>query len=317
MHAPRPAPGLPRLLCAALLALSGLAWADGQGSGEGGGGGVGLAVLVSVPPLQTFVERIGGGLVQVQALVRPGQDPHSFDLKPRQVARIARADLYVRTGMEFEAPWLPRLRSANSGLRILDVRQGLELLPWDGGQGVHHGQGGDPEREAAAGKGVAGGEAVDPHVWTSPLAAVAIVGRIRDALTELDPANAATYAANYRAYTTRLRLLDSELRATLAPLMLRSFLVDHSSWRYFARDYQLRELSLTRGSAGPRPRTLQQGLAQARQTGLGVLFVHPAHNPEAGRRLAQELGVKAVALDPLAADYEENLRRFARAMMMH
>ena len=88
-----------------------------------------LSVFTTVVPLATFVERIGGDQVQVQAMVRSGQNPHAYEPSPRQVAALADADLYVRVGMSLEDAWLPRIRATNARMRVLDARDNIRLRP--------------------------------------------------------------------------------------------------------------------------------------------------------------------------------------------
>ncbi|MGD8644438.1 MAG: zinc ABC transporter substrate-binding protein, partial [Chromatiales bacterium] len=85
-----------------------------------------LRVFVSVLPQQGFVERIGGEHVRVQAMVQPGHSPATYDPSPRQIAALAEAELYVRTGVPFERAWMKRIRAANPDMRVLDLREGIE-----------------------------------------------------------------------------------------------------------------------------------------------------------------------------------------------
>jgi zinc transport system substrate-binding protein len=121
--AARPA-ALVALLMVAAIGLSRPAWAADPG-------GRPLSVFTTVVPLATFVERIGGDQVRVQALVRPGQNPHAYEPSPRQIAALADADLYVRVGMSLEDAWLPRIRAANARMRVLDARDNIRLRPRD------------------------------------------------------------------------------------------------------------------------------------------------------------------------------------------
>ena len=50
---------------------------------------------------------------------------------------------------------------------------------------------------------------VDPHVWMDPNNITVWVDTVVDTLSELDPENAATYAANGQAYQQELAELDS------------------------------------------------------------------------------------------------------------
>lgn len=78
-----------------------------------------LPVAVSVLPQKYLLERIGGRWVTVSSLVSGGKDPHTFEPTPAQVAQLAKAQLYVATGMSFETSWLGKLQRSQ-GTRVVD-----------------------------------------------------------------------------------------------------------------------------------------------------------------------------------------------------
>src|SRR5690348_7434271 len=54
-----------------------------------------LNAVAAFYPLQFVAERVGGDLVTVSDLTRPGQEPHDLELSPTQTAEVALADLVV------------------------------------------------------------------------------------------------------------------------------------------------------------------------------------------------------------------------------
>ncbi|TVQ84987.1 MAG: ABC transporter substrate-binding protein [Chromatiaceae bacterium] len=282
-----------------------------------------LSVFVSVLPLQGLVEHVGGGRVAVQTLVQPGQSPHSYEPTPRQIAALAEADLFVRTGVGFEAAAMPRIQAANPTLPILDLRDGLPLRTLeahdhdaDEGSAHERGHGHRHDHAAADSDGempdsAAAAEALDPHVWTSPPLVRRMAVAIRDRLTELDPAGAAVYAANQRRFDSALVGLDIELRTRLGPLRHRRFLVYHPAWGYFAEAYGLTQIPIEREGKAPAARRLADLIDQARANDIRVIFVQPQFDRRMAERVAREIGGQVVSADPLAADLFASLRHLA------
>jgi zinc transport system substrate-binding protein len=271
-----------------------------------------LSVVVSVLPLATFVEAVGGERVAVRTMVLPGQSPATYDPSPKQIAALADADLYVRVGVPFEAAWMTRIQAANSDMPVLDLRDGLPLRPQEnhvhGADEHEHGDNPDAsERHAIHDEP----DAMDPHVWTSPRLVRRMAVAIRDALTRLDPDGAALYAANQAAFDAELSALDSELSATFSGLEHRSFLVYHPAWGYFADAYGLTQIPIQREGKEPTARRLTALIEQARAAGTRVIFVQPQFDQRAAARVAHEIGGRVEAVDPLAPDYAANLRRVA------
>ncbi len=262
-----------------------------------------LQIFVSVPPQNRFVEKIGGGHVEVRAMVRPGHDPHTYDPTPQQIAALARTDLYVRTGVPFENAWMERIRAANPKMRILDARSGIELRPlahYDHGSGEHEHD--EHPQEAA----------LDPHIWTSPPLVKRMAANIRDALTALDPANGAEFSRNYHAFAAEMDALDWELKAQLAAVSNRKFMVFHPAWGYFADTYGLTQVAIEHEGKEPGALSLTALIEQSRREGVKVIFVQPQFSGQSAETLARAIGGRVVAIDPLAPDYADNMRRVAR-----
>lgn len=55
--------------------------------------------------------------------------------------------------------------------------------------------------------------------------------------------------------------------------------------------------------------------AQGRGEGVRVVFVQPQFSEKSAQVIARQLGASVVRLDPLAADWDDNLRRAARAFV--
>jgi zinc transport system substrate-binding protein len=218
------------------------------------------------------------------------------------VTALSRADLFVGTGMPFEKAWIGRLRAANPNMRVLDAREGIDLLPLDDHGHDHdgHDQGQD---EYLAG---------DPHIWTSPLLVARISARIRDTLAELDPPNAGDYARNQAAFAAELVALDQEIRNQLKELPNRKFLVFHPAWGYFANAYGLTQVAIEKGGKEPGARSLAGLIDEARRDQIRAVFVQPQSDPRFAAEVARAIGGQVIAIDPLASDYVTNLREVAR-----
>lgn len=267
-----------------------------------------LRVFASVVPIQTFVQKVGGEHVDARAMVRPGFNPHTYDPTPQQIAALAEAVLYVRTGVPFEHAWMDRIRSANPDMQVLDARDGIDLreMPSHGGNG--HEEHNDHAGSLEHGEN----HQQDPHVWVSPRLVRHMVGVIRDKLTELAPEHSAAFARNHEAFVAELDTLDNDLRALLDPLASRRFMVFHPAWGYFADAYGLVQVPIEREGKEPGARALAALIDQARADKIKVIFVQPQFDKQSARQVAQAIGGGVIAVDPLAADYVDNLRQVGR-----
>jgi zinc transport system substrate-binding protein len=257
-----------------------------------------ISVVVSVLPEKFIVERVGGSHVEVSVMVGPGQSPATYEPTPRQMAALAVARVYFRIGVPFEIVWMNRIRAANRNMLIVDVAEGIRRRPVE--QSVN-GNRSDAEPFP------------DPHVWTSPPLAKRISARIRDTLIRLDPAHKDKYERNYAKLAAELDALDTELRARLSSLKQRAFMTFHPAWGYFADTYGLRQIPIESEGKEPGPRTLLHVIEEAKRLGIKVIFVEPQFSRSSAEMVAREIGGRVVAIDPLAEDYIENMRKVAAA----
>lgn len=278
-----------------------------------------LRVAAVVAPHAELLRRLGGERVDVQTVVAAGESPASFDPTPRRLTALATVRLLFRTGVPLENVLIPSLARSFPDLEVIDLRADVaDLLPahdHDHGLTSTAAPAVDtaaPEDGPAAAQEQ--GES-DPHIWLSPRALAHQVGTMAAALARLDPPGAAVFAARRDSIQSELAALDRELTALLAPVRGERFLVFHPAFGYFARDYGLIQIAIEEGGLAPSPRHLARVLAQARAGGIRAVFVSPQFSNDAAARVAQDLDVELVELDPLAPDVVANLRRIARAVL--
>lgn len=260
-----------------------------------------LNVYVSLLPMKSFVERVGGAHVRVTVMVGPGQSPATYEPSPRQMAGLSTARAYFRIGVPFENVWMGRIASARPGLKVVDLRAGIELKPIDSSPSS-----GTTQRASGPG-------ALDPHIWTAPPLVKVMAARIRDALTELAPAHAAAFADGYRRFAADLDALDAQIRSELAGRKERTFLVFHPSWGYFARTYGLTQIAIENEGKEPGPRALATVIDEARRRGTRVVFVQKQFSRNDAKTVASAIGGEVVVIDPLAEDFLANTRTVAAA----
>ena len=260
-----------------------------------------LPVIVSVLPHADLVTRLGGDLVEVHVLAGPGQSPHTYDPTPRELASLATARLWLRTGMAMENALASKLMSVAPQLVTVDLRDGLDLL---GEEHHHHAEG-----EACGDEG-----GLDAHIWLSARLASHQAATAAAALAVADPAHAAHYQASLAVLQDSLAVVDRDLTALLAPLRGRAFYVFHPAFGYFARDYGLRQVAIEAGGVDPSPRHLATVLESIEDDGARTVFLQPQYAGGATRAVASEAGLRLAELDPYPADLLAALRSIGRTL---
>lgn len=264
-----------------------------------------IQVFVTVLPQQTFVERVGGSQVRVEALVGAGSNPHAYEPTPGQIARLAEADVYFGIGLPMEAAWMKRIRAVNPELRVVDLSEGISRRRLEAHEHDHEAEH-DHHHES--------GTEQDPHVWTSPPLVIGMAERIAGTLAELDPEQAAGYESRQADFVAELKALDADVRAELDSLKHRRFMVYHPSWGYFADTYGLTQIPIEFEGKEPGPRRLAALIDQARREDVRVILAQPQMSTKAAEQVAQEIGGRVEVVDTLSADYIGTIRHLTRVL---
>ncbi|MBP6875562.1 MAG: zinc ABC transporter substrate-binding protein [Candidatus Eisenbacteria bacterium] len=284
--------------------------------------GESIAVVVGIPPQAGIVRAIGGERVRVDVLVQPGQEPHTFEASPRQIAALLSAKIYFRIGLPFEDALLAKIGSSPSPT-IVDMGRGAQRLRIEDAHPqadeeehatgtAGPGQARAPEREPRAkGAAQAHESELDPHLWLSPRLLPLLAQHACEALQSLDPGGAEFYAANLATFVSRLQQADARAAQALAPYRGRAFFVYHPAFGYFAEAYGLRQVAVEHGGKEPSPKRLAAFLQQARAANARTIFVQPQFDRRAAETMAQAIGGTIATLDDLAEDPLANLEAMA------
>ncbi|ACS81487.1 metal ABC transporter solute-binding protein, Zn/Mn family [Maridesulfovibrio salexigens] len=264
---------------------------------------------VSIAPLKYFVEKIGGENVKTNIMVKAGSSPATYEPQPKQMADLSKSEIYFAIGVPFEQAWLPRFKSANSNLEIVNLGEAVihrsmkaHIHEDEGEHGhTHH----DDHGEA---------KVKDPHVWLAPPLVRVISQKILETLIEHDPENAATYTSNYLSFAAEINDIDSELLKTFTQKGQKfSFMVYHPSWGYFADTYALNQIPIELEGKEPSPKKMAQLIEFAKTNSVKAIFIQPQFSQKSAQTIANAIDAKVLIADPLAEDWTANLRRTAKA----
>ncbi|HJA04773.1 MAG TPA: zinc ABC transporter substrate-binding protein, partial [Candidatus Microbacterium stercoravium] len=143
-----------------------------------------------------------------------------YEPTPGDIRRAAEADLILDNGLGLEA-WFARF-VGDLDVPHAVVSEGVETI--------------DITDDAYAGT-------PNPHAWMSPVNVQVYVDNMVDAFGDLDPENAAAYAANGDAYIEELQQIQDELVDALSvlPASQRALVTCEGAFSYLARDAGLTE----------------------------------------------------------------------------
>ena len=250
-----------------------------------------------------FARQIAGDCADVTMLLKPGEESHTFEPTPQDIALIRQSDVFVYGGGESDT-WVDSiLESLESGkthiVRMMDCVDLEEEQLLDGMQ---------PEADEEDAEDTE----YDEHVWTSVRNAMLICDAICQALTDADTANADVYSSNRSAYQEQLLAADSAFRQTAAQAQGKTFLVgDRFPFLYLKKEYGFSFAAAFPGCAAEteaNPATIGYLIRKAQDEKIKTIFKVDLSPGNVAQTIADATGAKVDTLWSChvisAADFE-------------
>ena len=178
-----------------------------------------LGVVATTGMIADAAREVGGDLVEVQALMGPGVDPHAYRQTRTDIVAMGKADLVLWHGLYLEAQmeeFFLDLAKEHPVIAVADAMRENLLISHDDYDGRY-----------------------DPHVWMNPNLWSRVVLTIRDALIEAAPENEAVFRTNAKEHLAELAELARYTTEVLSsvPAESRVLLSAHDAFNYFGSAY--------------------------------------------------------------------------------
>lgn len=185
-----------------------------------------LRVVATTGMIADAARQVGGDLVDVQGLMGPGVDPHSYRQTRSDIVAMTRADLVLWHGLYLEAQMEDFFHDLARKRNVVAV---ADTIPRDMLR----------SHDDYA-------EKFDPHVWMNPILWKQVVTAVQGALSDARPDDAMVFAANAEQYRADLGTLAAYAQASMArvPAEARVLLTAHDAFGYFGDAYGVEVLGI-------------------------------------------------------------------------
>jgi zinc/manganese transport system substrate-binding protein len=222
-----------------------------------------------------LAKNIGGTHVKIEAIIKPGIDPHEFEPTPSDVKRVAKADLVLFTGKGMEG-FLTKLEEA-AGVtgKFVNVGEAVPSLTMT----------------------EEGRKVEDPHWWHSVENMKRATRLVTDRFEQADPANRGYYEDREKECLASLNELQRWSRVKVAelPSSRKKLVTSHDALQYFARDYGFTILPVKGISTAEEPSSqhVKEIIGVIRSQGVKAVFFESIENSRAVNQIAAETGARS------------------------
>ena len=220
-----------------------------------------LKVVTTIFPEYDITRAIAKDKVDLELMIKPGVDVHSFTPTPQDIKTVQNSNIFVYGGTEHDK-WVENLTKSidmknKKVVKLVDGIQQLEEESVDGMKHEHHhddkkenqhNHDHKHEKEDEHDHKDESEKELDPHYWTSPKNAIQMVKTITNALVEKDSDNAEFYKENAKNYIKQLEGVDKELHDVVDNAKIKKVVIaDRFPFRYLFKDLGLEYRALFSG----------------------------------------------------------------------
>ncbi|WP_416350222.1 manganese ABC transporter substrate-binding lipoprotein MntC [Mammaliicoccus lentus] len=241
-----------------------------------------LKIVTTNSILGDMTKEVTKGNAEITSVVPIGQDPHEYEIKPKDVKAITDADIIIYNGFNLESGngWFEKaLEQANKKItdkNVIQATEDVKPIYLKGGEG-------DEKK-------------IDPHAWLSIKNGIQYVNTIEKHLSKLDDEHKDDYKANSDKYTEKLDKLDDEMSKAFNDIdkKKRAFITSEGAFKYFAKAYDITpgyiwEINTEKQGT---PDQMKQAVNFVRDHNLKALTVETSVDKKSMQTLAEETNLK-------------------------
>ncbi len=182
-----------------------------------------LKIVTTNSILADMTKEVTKSDAKVTSIVPIGQDPHEYEIKPKDVKALTDADVIIYNGFNLESGngWFEKaLEQAGkkvSDKNVIQATEDVTPIYLKGGEG-------DKNK-------------IDPHAWLSIENGIKYVNTIEKHLSDIDKDHSKQYKDNAEKYTKKLDKLHHKMMTAFndIPEDKRAFITSEGAFKYFAK----------------------------------------------------------------------------------
>jgi manganese/zinc/iron transport system substrate-binding protein len=230
-------------------------------------------IVTSTTMVTDLVSEIAGEFFDVQPLMAPGVDPHSFKPSAEDMAKMQHARLIICSGLQLEEKMTDSLRSL----------RGMDKTIFQLGDGL-------PVSKLIKTEG-----SPDPHIWEDANVWSLTVPGVVKILGEIMPSQSEVFRKRGREVVSNLLATQEKIKAQMDRLPRRSrfLLTSHDGFRYFGAAYGL-EVMGVQGASTNTPAgeaEIARAVEFIKVRRVRAIFVESSISPATVQRIIKETGV--------------------------
>ncbi|QRP94943.1 metal ABC transporter substrate-binding protein [Staphylococcus condimenti] len=240
-----------------------------------------LKIVTTNSILYDMTKNITGNHAEIHSIVPVGQDPHEYEVKPKDIKALTDADIILYNGLNLETGngWFDKtLEQAGKNTKdksVVRVSKDVKPIYLNGAEG-------DASKQ-------------DPHAWLSLENGLKYVKTIQQAVIKHDKAHQDDYQKRGDDYLSKLEKLnkDSHDKFDDIPKDQRAMITSEGAFKYFSKQYGITpgyiwEINTEKQGT---PKQMKQAIQFVKSHHLKNLLVETSVDHKSMQSLSEETGV--------------------------
>jgi zinc transport system substrate-binding protein len=218
-----------------------------------------ISIVTTLFPFYDISKSLVGEPGNVQLLVPPGVEPHSFEPTAQDIIDIQNADIFIYTGDTME-PWVKDIvASLPESVLVVDASQNISLIK--ASESHDHSHNDEHSHSEDEAKTDNHSDELDPHFWLDFENIIISVRTITTAIEGLNRIDSDLLSQNSNTIIQNLTDLDTQYRNTLSscqnPVIIQA---GHRTFEYLTQKYSIEYI--TTQELSPNSDTSAQDIAE-------------------------------------------------------
>mgnify|MGYP001169603918 CR=1 FL=1 len=178
-----------------------------------------LNVVATTGMIADLIQNVGGSAVNVNSIMGPGVDPHSYRHTRADILSMTKADAIFYHGLNLEVQMFDFFDQLSAKRKVTAITEGINTSKFLAYEDYEN--------------------AYDPHIWMDPMIWAETIGPLVDTLCLIVPEQSDILIENAAAYMAQLNALDAYSREVLSSVPSESAILvtAHDAFAYFGAAY--------------------------------------------------------------------------------
>lgn len=264
-------------------------------------------IYTTIYPEYDFVSHIVKDKMDVNRLIGPGVEIHTYEPSGKDMVNISNSDLFIYTGENME-PWASQIIDSISDydVKIVDTSKNIDMINLEEFMDKY-----SLLDEEKGEENHVENDNLDGHIWMNPKNACIMIDTILEEIVKLDSKNKEFYEKNANEYKNKIMELDEEIENSLKKNNIEALVFGGEfSYGYFCERYGLKVVSCYTACGehqDPSIARIEEVIEYIKDNDINNIFYEELSEGQVSTMISEETNSKAKVFNTLHNVTEEEI----------